>query len=229
MRCFVFWLGSLTAAFCLTSCSTTETGGQKNTLRTFKTVVIDAGHGGRDNGAKRRYGPPEKVVTLDVAQRLRKKLNDSQLRTVMTRSSDVYVPLDDRVAIGNREANSIFVSVHFNDATRRGVHGFEVYYSNSSASELARRIQRNLLHLPKAANRGVKQARFRVLRNARYPSVLVECGFLSHRSEGEQAGNANFRDKLADCISEAIVEMRYGTGVYSGPPNSTPPSDSATN
>jgi N-acetylmuramoyl-L-alanine amidase len=221
-------VGAAALAFCLTSCSTTETGGSKNTLRTFNTVVVDAGHGGRDNGATRRYGPPEKIVALDVAQRLRKKLNDSQLHTVMTRNSDVFIPLDERVAIGNRQSNSIFVSIHFNDATRRGVHGFEVYYSSASAADLAQRIQKKLMRLPKAVNRGAKPARFRVLRNAHFPSVLVECGFLSNRGEGEQAGNANFRDKLADCISEAIVEERFGSGVYNGPPNSVPPVDSTS-
>ena len=191
-------------------------------------MVVDAGHGGKDSGATRRYGPPEKVVALDVAQRLRRKLADSQLHTVMTRNSDVFIPLDERVAMGNRQANSIFVSIHFNDASRRGVHGFETYYSSSYASSLAQRIQRKLMTLPKAVNRGVRPARFRVLRNAVYPSVLVECGFLSNRGDGEQAGNANFRDKLADRICEAVVEERFGSGVYSAPSNNVPPSDTAS-
>ena len=61
----------------------------ENTSKTFSTVVVDAGHGRKDNGAYRRYGPPEKVVTLDVAQRLNRKLRESEIKTVMTRSSDV--------------------------------------------------------------------------------------------------------------------------------------------
>src|SRR3954467_2518056 len=97
----------------LAACSSTEVAGRKNTSRTFTTVVVDAGHGGRDSGAVRRYGPPEKVVTLDVAQRLNRKLRESQIRTVMTRSSDVFIPLDQRVAIGNAQKNSVFVSIHF--------------------------------------------------------------------------------------------------------------------
>ncbi len=211
----------------LTSCSTPGAGNQRNTSHTFSTVVVDPGHGGKDSGATRRYGPPEKVVALDVAQRLRKKLGDSQLRTVMTRNSDVFIPLDERVAIGNRQANSIFVSIHFNDASRRGVHGFETYYSSFYAASLAQRIQKKLLTLPKAVNRGVRPARYRVLRNAEYPAVLVECGFLSNRGDGAQAGNANFRDKLADRICEAVVEERFGAGVYNAPPppNAIPPTD----
>jgi N-acetylmuramoyl-L-alanine amidase len=141
----------------------------------------------------------------------------------MTRNSDVFIPLDDRVAIGNRVSNSIFVSIHFNDSSRRGIRGFETYYSTSYAASLAQRIQQKLLTLPHASNRGVRPARFRVLRNATYPSVLVECGFLSNRGEGGQAGSADYRDLLADKISEAIVEERYGAGVYNAPPRLGPP------
>lgn len=157
-------------------------------------------------------------MTLDVAQRLNRKLRESQFRTVMTRSSDTFVPLDQRVEIGNRQANSIFVSVHFNDARRRGIHGFETYYSSPYARSLAARIQQKLLTLPGATNRGVRPANFRVLRNAVHPSVLVECGFLSNRREAAQARSGAFREMLADKISEAIVEERYGPGVYNAPP-----------
>lgn len=179
--------------------------------------MVDAGHGGKDNGAKRRYGPAEKVVALDVAQRLDRKLRESQFRTVMTRNSDAFVDLDQRVAIGNRQDNSIFVSIHFNDARRRGIHGFETYYASPYARGLAQRIQSKLLTLPGARNRGVKTAGFRVIRNAVYPSVLVECGFLSNRKEAQQARSGAYRDLLADKISEAIVEERYGVGVYNAP------------
>src|SRR3954447_4317105 len=97
----------------------------KNTSKTFTTVVVDAGHGGKDSGAYRRYGPPEKMVALDVAQRLNRKLRESQLKTVMTRDSDLFIPLNDRVAVENKQKNAVFVSIHFNDSRRRGVHGVE--------------------------------------------------------------------------------------------------------
>src|SRR3989440_8117150 len=107
VRCvFVFVIAML-----LASCATTRHAGTKNTSKTFKTVVVDAGHGGKDNGAYRRFGGAEKTATLDVARRLDQKLRESQLRTVMTRSSDVFVPLDQRVAIENRQKNAIFVSI----------------------------------------------------------------------------------------------------------------------
>src|SRR5438132_13919502 len=97
----------------LAACAT-ATKAAKNTSKTFTTVVVDAGHGGKDNGAYRRYGPPEKVVALDVAQRLDRNLRESELKTVMTRSTDVFIPLDQRVAIENSQKNAIFVSIHFN-------------------------------------------------------------------------------------------------------------------
>ena len=98
------------------------------------------------------------MVALDVAQRLNRKLRESQFRTVMTRNSDVFVDLDRRVAIGNRQGNSIFVSIHFNDARRRGIQGFETYYASPYARSLAQRIQGKLLTLPGARNRGVRTA-----------------------------------------------------------------------
>ncbi len=168
----------------------------KNTSKTFSTVVVDAGHGGKDNGAYR--------------------LRESQLKTVMTRSSDVFIPLDDRVSIENSQKNAIFVSIHFNDSRRRGVHGFETYYHAGVSSELANRIQAKLMTIPHSANRGVHTANFRVLRLAAYPAVLVECGFLSNRSEGNEARDWEYRELLADRIAEAIIEQPYGPGVYHG-------------
>ena len=185
-----------------------------NTSHTFNTVVVDAGHGGKDSGALRRHAPPEKTVALDVALRVDRKLRASQLKTVLTRSSDTFIELDNRVAIGNEQKNSIFVSIHFNDSRRRGVEGVETYYYSPHAYNLASAIERNLSTLPGTVNRGVHPARFRVLRNVQYPSVLVECGYLSNRSEARDVADADYRENLADKIAEAIVDYRYGQGMY---------------
>lgn len=205
-----FTLPCLLAA-CATGPSKT---GKKDTSKTFTTVVVDAGHGGKDSGAYRRFGGAEKTATLDVAKRLNQKLRESQLKTVMTRSSDVFIELDERVAIENRQKNSIFVSIHFNDSSRRAIHGFETYYNSSASRALADRVQGKLMTIPHSVNRGVHFANFRVLRLAVYPAVLVECGFLSNRREGGEARDFEYRELLADRIAEAIVEQRYGPGVY---------------
>jgi N-acetylmuramoyl-L-alanine amidase len=203
-----FALGLLTA---LAACTTVPTAVQ-DTSKSFSTVVVDAGHGGKDSGAYRRFGPPEKVVALDVAQRVERKLRDADLKTVMTRSSDVFIPLDDRVAIENSQKDAVFISIHFNDSRRRGIHGFETYYHSPYASELANRIQAKLMTIPNSVNRGVHTANFRVLRLATQPAVLVECGFLSNRTEGHEARSTDYREELADKIAEAVIEQRFGPG-----------------
>src|SRR6266853_695250 len=198
----------------LAACATVPTGVTKNTSKTFNTVVVDAGHGGKDSGAYRRYGPPEKMVALDVAQRLNRNLRESQLKTVMTRDSDVFIPLNDRVAEENAQKSAIFVSIHFNDSRRRKTRGFETYYHSGASVDLASLIQQKLMTIPNSANGGIHTANFRVLRLANCPAVLVECGYLSNRSEGGQARDWEYRELLADRIAEAIVEQRFGSGVY---------------
>jgi N-acetylmuramoyl-L-alanine amidase len=211
-----YWLGTAAVALLITSCTNAPepSAHVKNTNKRFTTVVVDAGHGGRDAGASRRYGGIEKIATLDVAHRLERKLRESQLNTVMTRSNDVFIPLEERAAILNRQKNAILVSIHFNDSRARGIRGFETYYRSGPARALAERIQGKLITIPHSANRGVKTANFRVLRLAQFPAVLVECGFLSNRREGGEVRDASYRELLADKIAEAIVEQRFGSGVY---------------
>jgi N-acetylmuramoyl-L-alanine amidase len=230
MRRLVNRIVTLAFVALLPACASMRTRAVKETSKTFKTVVVDAGHGGKDSGAYRRYGPPEKLVTLDVAERLNRKLRESQLKTVMTRSSDIFIPLDERVTIDNSQKNAIFVSIHFNDSRQRGIRGFETYYHSGVSVDLANRIQEKLMTIPHSANRGVHTANYRVLRKATFPAVLVECGYLSNRSEGNQARDSEYRELLADRIAEAIVEQRYGPGVYHsstqvavGPPQSETP------
>jgi N-acetylmuramoyl-L-alanine amidase len=198
----------------LVACGTVTTTAVKNTSKTFNTVVVDAGHGGKDSGAYRRYGPAEKMIALDVAQRLNRKLRESQLKTVMTRNSDVFIELNDRVAIENAQKNAIFVSIHFNDSRKRRVRGFETYYHSGASFDLANGIQGKLMTIPNSSNGGVHTANFRVLRLASSPAVLVECGYLSNRSEANKTRDWEYRELLADRIAEAIVQQRFGSGVY---------------
>src|SRR5437588_12858673 len=140
-RFFLLICSGLLAA-CATNRGPTEVG-TINTGKSFKTVVVDAGHGGKDNGAYRKFGGAEKIATLDVAKRLARKLHESDLKVVMTRETDVFIPLEQRVAIENAQKISIFVSIHFNDSRRRGIHGFETYYHAANSYHLANQIQTN--------------------------------------------------------------------------------------
>src|SRR5205807_10337065 len=139
LSCRILLLGSATfLVACATERAPVEVG-TKDTSKSFNTVVVDAGHGGKDNGAYRRFGGAEKIATLDVAKRLARKLRESDLKIVMTRSTDVFIPLEQRVAIENAQKNSIFVSIHFNDSRRRGIRGFETYYHSDNSYDLAHR------------------------------------------------------------------------------------------
>ncbi|HEY5812346.1 MAG TPA: N-acetylmuramoyl-L-alanine amidase, partial [Terrimicrobiaceae bacterium] len=156
----------------------------------FSTVVIDAGHGGFDRGGIPSNIIPEKGVALDVARRLRTYLADAGFRTVMTRPSDTFVTLDRRVDIANAQRRAIFVSIHFNSARRKGATGIETFYGSAKAKKLASLIQRNVMKTTPGENRGIKKARFYVLRKSRIPAVLIECGFLTNPQDARRASRA---------------------------------------
>ena len=187
--------------------------GVRDTSRTFETVVIDAGHGGYDSGARARGGYREKVFALDVARRLDARLREAGFRTVMTRNGDVFVPLGKRTRISNSQSNAIFVSVHFNHAKNQSARGIETFYKSRVARETARKIERSLYSIPGLSSRGTKTANFYVLRKARYPAVLVECGFLSNAAEARLCASPEFRDQLAVKIAEALVRQRFGNSI----------------
>jgi N-acetylmuramoyl-L-alanine amidase len=182
----------------------------KDTSRTFRTVVIDAGHGGKDSGAVSRRGGMEKSATLAVAKILEPKLAAAGFHTVMTRRTDQFIPLNRRVAISNRQTNAIFVSVHFNSARRRAAHGSEVHFKSAVSRDLARVILKNVAAVPGFSSRGIQRANFRVLRLNEYPAVLVECGFLSNSAEAARCFSPTVREKLASAIAEGIIEQRGG-------------------
>ncbi len=175
------------------------------TSRPSTLVVIDAGHGGFDRGGIPRQRIAEKDMTLDVALRLRKKLLAAGYRVVMTRDSDVFVPLPGRVAIANFNRNAIFICIHFNSATRTGANGVETYYYRRDAMALAANIHRNVIAGAPSENRGIRRRGYYVLRKTTSPGVLVECGFLTNPAEGQLALTSDYRDKLAEEITRGIL------------------------
>ena len=121
------------------------------------TIVIDAGHGGYDRGGIPGQRVSEKDMTLDVARRLKGVLEANGYRVVMTRDSDVFVPLGTRTAIANSYRNAIFVSVHFNSATRRGASGIETYFYSRDSLALASAIHHYVAGGAPSENRGVRR------------------------------------------------------------------------
>lgn len=170
----------------------------------FTTVVIDAGHGGSDRGGIPGQRIPEKEMTLDVAQRLKALLTASGYHVVMTRDSDVFIPLATRVAIANSYQNAIFVCIHFNSARRMGANGIETYFYSRDSLPLASAVHYFVAGGAPTPNRGVRRRGFYVLRKTNVPAVLVECGFLTNPSEGEYAQTASYRQKLAEEIAAGV-------------------------
>ncbi|MDE0826777.1 MAG: N-acetylmuramoyl-L-alanine amidase [Akkermansiaceae bacterium] len=173
----------------------------------FRTVVIDPGHGAGDLGG--HYGKVyEKHLALDTSMRLEHYLEASGYRTVMTRRSDVFISLPKRASIGNSHSNSIFVSVHYNYTWKRDVSGLETFYNNSRSKPLAQYVQAEMLKRVRCVNRGVKYARYYVIRNAKNPAILVECGFVSNRRERNRMKKAGYRDDMARGIAEGIAKYQ---------------------
>ena len=191
--------------------------------RPSTTVVIDAGHGGHDRGGIPRQRVPEKSMALDVAQRLKAVLQANGYRVVMTRDSDVFIPLGTRVAIANSYRNAVFVSVHFNSASRRGANGIETYFYGRESLSLASAIHYYLNSVAPTPNRGVRRRGFFVLRKTRIPSVLVECGFLTNPTEAQYAQSSAYRQKLADAIARGIRERsRVSSSRYAASSGTVP-------
>ncbi|HEX8898832.1 MAG TPA: N-acetylmuramoyl-L-alanine amidase [Chthoniobacterales bacterium] len=169
-----------------------------------RTIIIDPGHGGYDRGGVPGQRISEKDKCLDVGLRLRRLLTADGFRVIMTRDSDVFIPLPTRVAIANAHPGANFVSIHFNCATRSGANGIETYYYRSDSASLAQSIHRNVVSGAPSENRGIRRRGFYVLRRTAIPSVLVECGFLTNPTEGSLAQNASYREKLAAQIERGI-------------------------
>ena len=184
--------------------SAAQTGRSSASSSAPITVVIDAGHGGHDRGGIPGQSVAEKEMTLDVAQRLRNVLAASGYRVVMTRDSDVFVPLGTRVAIANSYRNAIFVCIHFNATKRAGASGIETYFYSRDSLPLASAIHYFVTGGAPSANRGVRRRGYYVLRRTSVPAVLVECGFLTNPTEAAYAQSASYRQKLAEEIAAGV-------------------------
>ena len=203
-------------------------------LRPVRTVVLDPGHGGHDKGAGSRYGH-EKNFALDVSLRVKQKLERRGIRVLMTRTSDVFIPLHERPRVANNTPDSIFVSIHFNaTGTNPLARGFEIYSVaprgapatndgkftirhlraepanavDTHSSALAGSIHHSMLGNVPMEDRGLKQARFAVIRLCTKPSVLIECGFVSNGPESALIGSAAWRQQVADSIATGIENYK---------------------
>jgi N-acetylmuramoyl-L-alanine amidase len=176
--------------------------------RTVKTVVIDAGHGAHDFGC-REGSLLEKHLALDIARRLERCCRRAGFRVVMTRSTDSFVPLETRAAIGNAQDGAVFVSLHINDASSSSASGLETFYNSSEGQILATHVQREMISgTTNGGNRGVKSARFKVLRFSRVPAILVEAGFISNSRDEVRLRDPAYREAIAQSILSGLQSFK---------------------
>jgi N-acetylmuramoyl-L-alanine amidase len=194
-------------------------------------IVVDAGHGGRDHGA-RWGGLSEKVFTLDIACKLRDRLEEAGFPVVMTRTDDRYIPLADRVAAANGGQNALLVSIHLNSSPGVGPAGIETYYAREKVrphpfsrigfflpvtqgpdrpgEELAALVHAALYLRTGSPDRGIRGRGFYVLRHSRCPAILVEVGFLNNPFEARLLANDAYRRRIADAIAVGISAYHRG-------------------
>ncbi len=184
--------------------------GHKAGPKNFRTVIIDAGHGGKDSGAVVN-GVTEKSLAMDVAKRLRNELH-GKFRVVFVRNGDYFVDLDSRVRATKPYGNAILVSIHLNHGSSHYLRGPETYYFRVDSHSLAKRLHRSMVSVsPKTSSRGLVRRRLRLTRNPEIPSVLLELGYLSNSSDRALLMQSSYRQKMASAIANAIKDQNaYG-------------------
>jgi len=204
---------------------------QKASAKRITTICLDPGHGGRDTGNRVSWHY-EKIYTLALAAVVRDQLKQAGFNVIMTRTRDTAVELPDRPALANRRGADLFVSLHFN-ATPTGkneVEGPQTYCitpvgasSTDAQGEganfgptianrteqrsllLAYQVQKSLVRNLAVEDRGVRRARYWVLRDASMPAILVEGGYMTHPVEGRKIFNDAYRRQLAQAIVKGIL------------------------
>lgn len=213
----------LAVFFICTSLPLSEPSLERVSAEGFPTVVIDAGHGGRDGGAVGEDGTLEKDLNLQIARVLSELLKVSGYNVVMTRNEDVMLSTEDsvgsaklrdlkkRLMIASSYPEAVTVSIHCNKFPSEDCRGLQVYYSdNETAKALAVGIQESTVSLLQPENhRKAKLAdsSIYILDRAKTPSVLIECGFLSNTEERERLKNADYQRALALAVLVGITEV----------------------
>jgi N-acetylmuramoyl-L-alanine amidase len=170
-------------------------------------IVIDPGHGGADVGAVGVGNIHEADVVLPIAQQVGALLQQQGVHVVMTRNDDREIDLEPRVQMAEQANATLFVSIHANSMgmDRPDVNGTETYYYSSGAG-LAQVIQTNIVNTVGTNDRGIRQARFYVLRRTTMPAVLVEIGYVTGREDGPRLADANFQAQMARAIAQGILQ-----------------------
>lgn len=191
--------------------TTTACRSSRSVGREHFVLVIDAGHGGNDQGAAGRRSL-EKDINLKVARRVCKRIRKKcrGVEVIQTRPDDKFVTLEDRADMANYFGADLFISIHSNSA-RGWAEGTETFIHPSArgsrSERMARLIEQEYMKEGRKS-RGVKTANFAVLRGTRMPAVLTELGFISNRSEERFMKSRKGQKRLARSISNAFIRYR---------------------
>jgi len=172
------------------------------------TIVVDAGHGGKDPGAL-GVGPlPEKTININVAMKLARLLEQRGAHVVTTRDSDRFITLDGRAALAERTRADLFVSIHADAARRASATGATVYIARNAHRESVQAAESILAALERAGIecRGIRRAGFRVLVGHSRPAVLVECGYLTNRAEAQRLSTPSYQAHITEAVAEGIAD-----------------------
>lgn len=177
----------------------------------MKRIVIDPGHGGKDSGAPGVLDDRvifESNLNLAIAEHLAIELSSYQ--PIMTRRSDVFVELEERANIANRNHANLFISIHCNAADDTNAHGVEVWYCEGSVKgrHVADCVMNRLAKLG-LKSRGTKAGGFAVLKQTICPAILVECGFMSNTQDLEWLDHGSNRIKIAEAIAGGVFEYTH--------------------
>jgi N-acetylmuramoyl-L-alanine amidase len=184
---------------------------QSPPVRGRYVVMVDPGHGGPDVGAVGIGGLREKDITTDISRQVASLLERQGIQAVLTRPDDRDLDLEPRVQYAKQLNATIFVSIHANaiSMSRPDINGLETYYY-SSGERLARVVHRNILQGTGVRDRGVRTARFYVLRRTTMPAILVETGFVTGQEDAARLSTANYRTLMAESITRGILEYLRG-------------------
>ena len=187
----------------------TETITYQKANKIDKCIVIDAGHGGEEEPGCTFENVYEKTICLQIAEKLKTKLEKEYEKVIMTRTEDVNVYLNERARIANRNNADIFISIHQNALDDDNVtSGIETWYNpvkDTNSKILAEHIQNNIINSTNANNLGTKESKgLIVIKNTQMPSCLVETGFLSSTEEREKLTQDDYQNKIVEGIYNGI-------------------------
>lgn len=172
------------------------------------TIVLDAGHGGKDGGAVGANGTVEKEITFITAEHIRQELQKYDATVQFTRMGDIFVELEDRVQMDYAD---LFISIHYDGFESEEVNGITTYYYHQRDEQMARTIHQNIMDEElDARDRGVSHGDYYVLRENQVPAVLLELGYITNPQDEERMNQEDFQQHIAQAVADGVIQSLVG-------------------